>query len=135
MAKNYSIAGTGQNLWTLAEHYQRTGDRAWLEQAAPRLVAACRWIGQERRKSMVKDNIGRPVPEWGLMPPGTSADWTTVAYRFYNDSLYHAGLSTASTALADIQRPEVADLLKDARVYREDIQRAYHWTQERSPVR
>jgi hypothetical protein len=134
MEKNYSLAATGQNLWTVAEHYQRTGDRAWLEQAAPRLVAACQWISRERTKSMVKDNIGRPVPEWGLMPPGTSADWTTVAYRFYNDSLYHVGLSTASTALADIQRPEVEDLLKDARVYREDIQRAYHWTQERSPV-
>jgi hypothetical protein len=134
MAKNYSIVGTGQNLWTLAEHYQRTDDRAWLEQAAPRLVAACRWIGRERSKSMVNDNIGRPVPEWGLMPPNTSADWTAVAYRFYNDALFHAGLSAASAALDDIQRPEAAELLTDASAYRQDIRRAYHWTQERSPV-
>ena len=134
MAKNYSIVGTGQNLWTLAEHYQRTGDRAWLEQAAPRLVAACRWIGQERRKSMIKDNVCRPVPEWGLMPPGTSADWTTVAYRFYNESLFYAGLSAASSALADIQQPGAAELIEDALAYREDIRRAYRWTQERSPV-
>ena len=140
LQKSYSIAGTGQNLWTVAEHYRRTGDRTWLEKEASKLAAACQWIGRERLKSMVNDNLGRPVPEWGLTPPGTSADWglfdktPSAFYRFYNEGLFYIGLSEMAEALADIGRPEAADLLKDAEQYRNDLRRAYRWDQERSPV-
>lgn len=48
--------------------------------------------------------------------------------------MFYAGLTRASAALVDLGRPEAEELAKDARQYREDIQRAYHWNQERSPV-
>lgn len=40
-------------LWAAAEHYLWTRDRAYLEAAAPHLVAACDWVTRERRATMV----------------------------------------------------------------------------------
>jgi hypothetical protein len=74
------------------------------------------------------------VPEFGLAPPGVSADWNRFAYRLFNDSQYCYGLQSAGRALADIGDPAGETILEDANRYREDIRRAFHWTQARSPV-
>ncbi len=131
---NYSLSGVGETLWTLAEHFGRTRDRDWLKKVAPTVVRSCKWISAERRKSMVADAKGQRAPEWGLMPPGTSADWGVQAYRFFNDAQFYAGLQQAAAALAEIGHPDAPALEEDARQYRADILRAYRWNQERSPV-
>jgi hypothetical protein len=134
LTTGYTMVGTGEHLWTLAEHYQRTHDRAWMQKIAPEVARVCQWIVHQRAKTKRLDACGRKVPEYGLMPPGVTADWNRYAYRFFNDAQYCAGLESAAGVLAVIGHPAAAALLADAKQYREDLLRAYHWTQARSPV-
>ena len=83
---------------------------------------------------MRKDINGQRVPEYGMVPPGVSADWNRFAYRFFNDTQYCRGLETAAQALAQIGHPDAPALLADAKSYREDLMRAYRWMQSRSPL-
>jgi hypothetical protein len=134
LTTGYTLIGTGEHLWTLGEHYARQGDQEWLKKAAPTLARACKWIVAQRAKTKRKDINGQRVPEYGMVPPGVSADWNRFAYRFFNDIQYCRGLETAAQALAQIGHPDATALLADAKNYREDLMRAYHWTQARSPV-
>ncbi len=134
LTTGYTTVGTGEHLWTLAEHFNRTQDRAWLERVAPEVARVCQWVVRQRTKTKGLDARGEKMPEYGLMPPGVSADWNRYAYRFFNDAQYCAGLEMAARALATINYSGAQALLEDARQYREDIVRAYRWTQARSPV-
>jgi hypothetical protein len=130
----YTIVGTGEVLWTLAEHYGRTRDRGWGKKVAPQVARVCQWIMRQREKTKRLDARGQKVPEYGLMTPGVSADWDRYAYRLFNDAQYCAGLAAGGRMLADIGDPAAAAVCKDAERYRRDIVRAYRWVQARSPV-
>ena len=92
----YTLVGTGEVLWTLGEHYDRTRDRAWLKVLAPKVARICHWIARQREKTKRLDARGQKVPEYGLMPPGVTADWGRYAYRLFNDAQYYAGLESAA---------------------------------------
>jgi hypothetical protein len=130
----YTIVGTAEILWTLGEHYQRTHDKAWLRKVAPDVARICQWVIRQREKTKRFDARGEMAPEYGLMTPGVTADWNRFAYRTFNDAQYYRGLEMAGRALAEIGDPAAADILRDARMYRKDIVRAYHAMQAKSPV-
>lgn len=134
LTTGYTLVGTGEHLWTLAEHLERTPNRAWLERNAPGIIRVCDWIAAQRAKTKRQDAHGRNVPEYGLMPPGVTADWNRFAYRFFNDAQYCAGLEAVSRLLAGVNHPRAGDLKEEARRYKQDLFAAYHWTQARSPV-
>lgn len=54
------------------------------------------------RKSKGLDARGHKVPEYGLMPPGVTADWERYGYRFFNDIQYCHGLEAIAQELAAI---------------------------------
>ncbi len=130
----YTVVGTGQTLWTLAEYYQRSHDRAWLQQVAPEVVRICQWIARQREKTKRLDARGLKVPEYGLMTPGVSADWDRYAYRLFNDAHYYAALESCGRILADIDDPAAPAIQQEARQYRQDILRAFQTAQARTPV-
>ena len=134
LTTGYTLLGTGENLWTLPEHFEQAPDRAWAQRAAPVLARACKWIVRQRAKTKRLDPTGEKTPEYGLMPPGVTADWNRYAYRFFNEAYYCAGLEAAARMLAALDHPEAAALLAEARQYREDVVRACRWAQARSPV-
>ncbi len=134
LTTGYTIVGTGEHLWTLAEHYERTQDRAWLGKQAPELARVCAWIVRQRVKTQKLDVHGEKVPEYGLTPPGVTADWGRYAFRFFNEAQYCAGLGAAARALADVGHPDASKFLEEATAYRQELVRAYRWTQARSPV-
>jgi hypothetical protein len=134
LTTGYTLVGTGENLWTIAEHQARCGDLEWFKKTAPQLVRACKWIVAQRAKTKHLDADGGKVPEYGLMPLGVTADWERYAYRFYYDAQYCHGLETAAQELAAIGHPDAPALLVEAKQYREDLLRAYRWTQNRCPV-
>jgi hypothetical protein len=68
------------------------------------------------------------------MPPGVTADWARYAYRFFNDAQYCHGLEAVARQLATIGHPDAPALVAEAKQYREDLLRAYRWTQVRCPV-
>ena len=108
LTTGYTLVGTGENLWTIAEHQARRGDQEWFKKVAPQLVRACKWIVAQRAKTKGLDADGNRVPESGLMPPGVTADWERYAYRFYNDAQYCHGLGTIAEDLAAIGHPRRA---------------------------
>jgi hypothetical protein len=130
----YTLVGTGEVLWTLGEHYERTRDNEWMRNVAPDVVRICKWIMRQREKTQLLDARGEKTPEYGLMPPGVSADWNRFAYRFFNDAQYYYGLLKAGEALAAIGDPAAREILENAKEYRENIMRSYHWLQARMPV-
>jgi hypothetical protein len=134
LALNYTLVGNGEILWNIGEHFLRTGDRAWMQKVAPDAVRICQWVMRQRAKTKRLDASGRRVPEYGLAPPGVSADWCRFAYRFFNDAQYYHGLEMAGQALAAIGDPATPGILKDAQEYRKDIARAQHLMQARTPV-
>lgn len=134
LTTGYTLIGTGEHLWTLAEHFDRTRDEAWLRQAAPELKRVCAWIVRQRAKTKQLDRDGRKLPGYGLMPPGVSADWNRYAYRFFNDAQYCAGLAETARILTVIHDPAASALSAEAEAYRADLLAAYRWTQSRSPV-
>ena len=130
----YTLVGTGEVLWTLGEHYDRTRDRVWMKKVAPEVARICQWVIRQREKTKRPDARGRKVPEYGLMPPGVTADWDRFAYRLFNDAQFYAGLAATGRVLADVGDPAAASIERDAKQYREDIVRAYRWAQARAPV-
>ena len=54
LTTSYTLCGTGEHLWTLAEHQFRYHDTAWFTSIAPQMVTACKWIISQRAKTKVK---------------------------------------------------------------------------------
>jgi hypothetical protein len=130
----YTMVGTGEILWTLGEHYDRTRDHAWARKIAPELARISQWIARQRKKTKLLDARGQKVPEYGLMPPGVTADWNRYAFRLFNDSQFFAGLDAAARMLADIGDPAAPAIWEEAKQYREGIARAFHSIQARTPI-
>lgn len=134
LTTGYTLMGTGWHLWTLGEFYQLTKDKEWLKQNAQAIMKVCSWIAQQLDKTKKLNAKGEKYPEYGLMPPGVVADWNRFAYRTFMEGHYFAGLYEATKALSEIGYPD-ADLLHEKSLeFRDNILRAYKWTQERSPV-
>ncbi len=134
LTTGYTIVGTGEHLWTLAEHVDRTQGQQWFKAVAPEVARVCRWVIQQRAKTKRKDIHGQILPQYGLMTPGVSADWRRFCYRFFNDAEYCAGLREAGRVLAQVGHADAPAIRKEAEVYRDDILRTYRWSRGRSPV-
>ncbi len=134
LTTGYTIMGSGWHLWTLAEFVDRTGDLEWFRSVAPEVARMCRWIVRQRHKTRRVDARGEKVPNYGLTPPGVIADWARFTNTTFQAAHYCAGLREAARVLGKIDHPDAEALRQEAEAYREDILRAYRWTQARSPV-
>jgi len=134
LTTGYTMVGTGEHLWTLAEQYERVPNEEWLKANSAEIARMCKWIVAQRAKTKLLDARGQRVPEYGLFPPGVTADWNRYAYRFFNDAQYCAGLRAAARLLRRIEHPDAQTLAADADEYRHDLLTAYFATVARSPV-
>jgi len=134
LTTGYTIVGTGWHLWTLARHYRLTRDYEWMKKHTKEIARVCNWIVRQREKTKVVNYKGEKVPEYGLMPPGVSADWNRFAYRFFNQAHYYAGLAEVAEILHEIGYLEAETYRKEAKEFKDDIVRAYRWNQSRMPV-
>ena len=130
----YTVMGTGWHLWCVSEYYELTKDKKWVKENADEIARVCKWIMNTREKTKRTDTFGNKVPEWGLMPPGTMADWEVFNFYYYMNGFYYAGLNAAGRMLKDIGYPGAQTMIDNAAELRECIVRAYHWTQSQSPV-
>ena len=134
LTTGYTLVGTGWHLWSLGRFYELYRDSAWMKSVAPKVAKVCDWIIAQREKTKRVTPNGQKVPEYGLVPPGVLADWGLYAYHYCLEGYYYAGLKWAAEALHDIGHPKATHFLADAATFREEIERAYHWTQAMSPV-
>jgi hypothetical protein len=132
LTTGYTLWGLGWHLWTLGDDYMLYRNQTWLSQAAPKLEQACNWIVSEREKTKKYDGYGLKMPEYGLMPPGVQADWSRFAYAVRPQGEFYAGLCAVAEAFNDIQYPGSEGLLQTADEFKDEIRRAYLWTQARS---
>jgi hypothetical protein len=132
LTTGYTTFGTAWHLWTLAEHYELTGDQAWLRKHAPELRRIGDWILRQKEKTKRTGLDGQPVPESGSMPPGVLADWNAFAYYFMMNGYYHAGLKILGAALSALGDPRGSAYTRGARELQQDVLRAYRWTQAQS---
>jgi len=125
---DYTHSGYNLNhgwiLWTIAEHYFFTRDKAWLHRVTPHMLRAANWIIQERQATRQYLDKGDPVPEYGLLPAGQLEDNEDFEYWFAVNGYSYRGLHAAAEALSEIDPALGSHLLKEAAQYRKDIRRA-----------
>ena len=136
LTTGYTLVGTGEHLWTLAEFYARQGDRRVVEKGGadvgPSVQVDRRPAGEDQaarhprpaRARVWPRSAGRDAPIGIVSPIVCSTTFSTAA-----------DCRTAAQALAEIGHPDAPALLADAKSYREDLQRAYRWMQGPLPRR
>jgi hypothetical protein len=134
LTTGYTTFGTGWHLWTLGEHFELNRDEEWLRSVAPEVSRVGHWVIRQLDKTRKLAADGNSVPEHGLMPPGVLADWHSFAYHFMMNAYYYAGLRDVAAALKAIDHPDSGEFAARATEFRDDILRAYRWTQSQTPV-
>ncbi len=122
----------GWILWAMAQHYAYTGDKAWLERNAPKLLKAATWISRERART--KNLSGLRAIERGLLPPGSLEDIGDWRVWLSNNVFSWWGLDALARVLADIAHPEAQALRTEADAFRRDILAAFKEASERAPL-
>jgi hypothetical protein len=119
----------GWILWMLGEHYRFTRDAAWLQRAAPGIVAGADWAINETRRTADRHELER-----GLLPAGSLEDigdwWTWLSTSCYT----WRGLDSAAWALEQIHHPEAGRLRKEADAYHARLLENFQKATDRSPV-
>jgi hypothetical protein len=124
----------GWTLWTGAEHYLFTRDKAWLQSHLQKMIKAADWIISERRATMREDENGKRVWEYGLLPPGQLEDNEEWQYWFAVNAYAYRGLRAASEAIADLDGEQGRRLASEASKYREDIRQAAFRSMAETPA-
>lgn len=118
---HFGTPDTGTLLFALGEHFALTGDAAWLEGVAPKIVRMKDWIAAKRRESMTAPGAPRPVT-YGLIKFPPYCDFGQETYDYFGDTYCAAGLEKAAKALgAAGLAAEAAGLAAEAEAYRADI--------------
>ncbi|MBD3175687.1 MAG: hypothetical protein GF320_10940 [Armatimonadia bacterium] len=134
----YECGGYNQHhgwvLWALGEHYRLTRDDAWLERAAPGMLAGADWITSERQATLAYDDTGSRLPEWGLLPAGSLEDVTDFQHWLSTNAFSYYGLRSVADALTRGRHPEAGRILDAAEAYRRDIEDTFERQAARAPV-
>ncbi|NLA58348.1 MAG: hypothetical protein GX855_05560, partial [Firmicutes bacterium] len=129
---NYNL-DHGWVMYTCAEHYRLTGDRAWLEKWAPNLVAAADFVARERKATMRYEN-GEKVWEYGLLPAGHLEDNPEWFYWYSVNGYTWRGMQAVGEVLAEIGWPDAQRILNEAAAYKEDILAAVRRSRTLAPL-
>ena len=116
----------GQALWVLWQYFKITGDRAWLERTYPQMRKAVDWTMKARRQAPASS------PYVGLLPNAVADGeylWDgkhhIVGYDFWN---LRGLLCTADAAAQLGKTAEAEELVREAKLYRAAIDRAWKRT-------
>lgn len=135
---DYTASGYGLDhgtvLWTLAEHYRYTRDRAWLEHAWPHIKKAIAWVEEQRASTKLMDIHGDKVREYGLLPASQLEDDIDWAHWFSVNAYAWAGMLHTAEALEEIGSPEAPAIRKQADGYRADLRAAVMRAVESAPA-
>jgi hypothetical protein len=124
----------GWILWAMAEHYRYTGDRAWLQRNADKLIKACRWITRERARTRGFEQGSFRGIERGLLPAGSLEDIGDWRCWLSNNVFSWWGLDATAGVLADLGHAQARDLQAEADAYRADLLAAFREAMVRSPL-
>jgi hypothetical protein len=124
----------GTVLWGLAQHYLMSGDSQWLEHAAAGMLQAADWIIEQRNTTKQRDENGRPVLHYGLLPAGRLEDNDDWGYWFANNAYAWLGLRDTARAFQLAGLPAGVRLAREADAYIKDLRAAVRRTSELAPA-
>ncbi|MDB5350666.1 MAG: hypothetical protein JWN86_1913 [Planctomycetota bacterium] len=127
------VSGHGWILWAMAEHYRLSNDRVWLDRTLPNILAACDWIERERTTTRKDGPDGKPLPHWGLLPPGVTGDGAPNCHSFFGEASTWRGMDSAGAVLRSIGHPRAEEITAAAIEYRRCIENAMRWASKNSP--
>jgi hypothetical protein len=131
---NTLLLSQGLELYALAAHYRITRDNKWLGDGPGSplnaILLACDWLAVQRRRTMREEN-GRKVPHWGLMPPAAAHDWLSGSTVF-NDAYCLLGFIEAVRMLREIDHPRALGIRKELNDYRSCLKERYREARDRS---
>lgn len=114
--QNFGLPDTGGLLLALAEHYNYTDDKVWLQRVSDNIVRAGEWLIR-RRNDAPKTGVTR-----GLIKFRAYCDYAEPVYDYYSDSYCAVGLAKAAVALDALGMTDQARKFGDEAVrYRADI--------------
>lgn len=119
----------GCALWTMANHWQLTRDRALLDELVGSIAKGVHWIERKRHTKRLR----RDESLLGLLPAGISAEHLGPFDYFYWDDFWGvAGLRAGAAMLRDAGQPEAAaDADRFAAAMWADVQRSLDITASR----
>ncbi len=118
---NFGTPDPGTLLGSLWEHYELTGDIAWLRGVAPKMIKMADWIIAKRKESMLPAGATKSVT-YGLIKFKPYCDYATPAFDYFGDTYCAAGLEKTSRALQAVGNNEGAGRIgREAIEYRRDI--------------
>lgn len=124
----------GYVMWNMAEHWRNTRDRAWMAEAAPKLVKACDWITRQRQATMTARSDGTRPIEYGFLPAGSLEDIMDFWFWLATNAATVWGFDALADALADFGHPEGDRLLREAKAYHDDVMRGFTESRIITPV-
>jgi hypothetical protein len=126
---DYRIETAGA-LYALGEHYRYTRDDTWVKQIEPKLLKACDYILEWRRRNKREDLRGKG---YGLLD-GKVGD-PNDTYRSFMFSGYHyLAIKRVSEMLKSVDPSKSDELAREADDFRKDIRTAFFEIFGRSPV-
>ncbi|MEW5979339.1 MAG: hypothetical protein AB1898_26390 [Acidobacteriota bacterium] len=131
---NTLLLSHGLEMWSLASHYRITRDREWLADGPgsplQALIDAFDWTAKQRRRTM-REEDGRKVPHWGLLPAASSHDWLA-GNTISNDAFVIFGMIETVRLLREIGHPRTEELARELNDYRATLRQRYEEARDRS---
>jgi len=117
----------GLELWSLAAHFRISRDKKWLGEGPgsplQSILDAANWIVTQRRRTK-REEGGRPVAHWGLLPAASTHDWLS-GNTICNDATCIYGLTETVRLLREIGHPRAGELMQDLGDYRQCLRARY----------
>ncbi len=114
--QNFGLPDMGTLLLALVEHYNYTGDKAWLKKMAPTMIKTADWIIRKRA------DAPKEGPLKGLIKYRAYCDYATPVYDYFADTYCVVGMEAAANALMAIGMTADAQRIgNEAKAYRADI--------------
>lgn len=121
---------TGAALWSMGEHYRYTRDDAWVRDISPKLLKACDYILQWRRRNLRDDLRGKG---YGMLE-GKTADPEDPFRSFMLNGYAYLGLARTAEMLRASDPAQSKRLQAEAAALKADIRAALMDAMSRSPV-
>jgi hypothetical protein len=124
---NTLLLSHGLELWALASHYRIMRDRKWLGDGhgspLQAMLDACDWTLAQRRRTM-REEKGKKVPHWGLLPAASAHDWLW-GNTIFNDAFCIFGIIETVRVLREISHPRAEELATALNEYRACLRDRY----------
>ncbi len=124
---NPLLLSHGLGMWAMARHYRVTRDRAWLGDGPGSplqvMLDGFDWIRVQRRRTM-REEDGRKVAYWGLLPAASAHDWLAGS-TIFNDVFCMYGMAEVVRVLRELGHPRAQELNRELEDYRACLHAAY----------